>query len=363
MQLLLGNRPGLVTSWFVVSVTKAGMFEIDFLPVGNGEKSGDAITMRYSNPGGSGYVVGVVDAGFFENGEAVVEHVDHYYDTDSVDFVLSTHPDEDHISGLETVMRGLHVSTLLIHRPAQHDYPSNTGARPAEELVKLATAQGTQVVEPFAGVNLFGGSFLIAGPTEDFYEQMLSEQETTRKPASAAPSLSKRSLGEAAAAAARRALDAFPGELFFDDAGGTNPRNNSSVILSLLIEGRHLLFPSDAGVPAITNALDYLDTQGRTSSALNMLALPHHGSRHNLDRATIERLLGGRVGGELGTAVASVAAKSEMPSPRVANAVGRRGYPVFDTKRKVLCHSEGAPPRAGWSPATALPPLVEDDHD
>lgn len=94
-----------------------------------------------------------------------------------------------------------------------------------------------------------------------------------------------------------------------------------------------------------------------------MLALPHHGSRHNLDRDTIERLLGSHTNLERGTAVASVAREADMPSPRIANAAGRRGYPVFTTAGKWLLHSQDAQPRPGWGPATALPPLVEDDHD
>jgi beta-lactamase superfamily II metal-dependent hydrolase len=341
------------------------LFEIDFLPVGDGERSGDAIALRYSNPTGPGYIVGIVDAGFSDDGDALVAHVQTHYKTNAVDFVLSTHPDEDHINGMGTIMRELNVGTLLIHRPAQHGHSNNSGARPAEELVALAKGQAASFVEPFTGVGGFGGSFLIAGPTEAYYEQLLGEQAVTSKASvTAKKSLAERYLGTAATAV-RRVLDSFPGEIFFDDAGGTNPRNNSAAILSLMIDGKHMLLPSDAGVPAINQAMDYLDSQRRTLSWPNLLALPHHGSRHNLDRATIERVLGGATSEPTGIAVASISPQSpKYPSPRVANAAGRRGYPVFVTNGGGVCHrSADSPQRDGWTTLDPLPPLAETDHD
>ena len=42
-------------------------YEIDFLPVGDGEKSGDAICLRYSYDGGESWHVGVIDGGTQNN--------------------------------------------------------------------------------------------------------------------------------------------------------------------------------------------------------------------------------------------------------------------------------------------------------
>lgn len=342
------------------------MWEVDFLPVGDGERSGDAIALRFTHPQTGELVVGIVDAGFQDDGEALVAHVTSEYETNKVDFVLLTHPDADHVGGMGVVMRELEVDNLLIQRPGQHGYASNSGNKPAEELVALAEAQGATVLEPFQGANGYGGALLIAGPTEAYYEQMLAAQQVTEKSASSAMSQSWLSrAGTAVLAEARAVLDAFPGEIFFGDAGGTNPRNNSAAILSLLVDGDHLLLPSDTGVPAITQALDYLDGQGRTASYPRLFALPHHGSRHNIDRATINRVLGDHTSGWRGTAVASVSSESpKYPSPRVANAAGRRGYGVYTTAgTKFWTHSSDAPARAHYTSATPLPPLVEDDHD
>jgi hypothetical protein len=92
--------------------------------------------------------------------------------------------------------------------------------------------------------------------------------------------------------------------------------------------------------------------------------LPHHGSRHNLDRATIERVLGPTTGNRYGAAVASVSEESENPSPRVANAAGRRGYDVAVTRGQTFRYAHDAPPRPRWNaPVTILPPLAETDLD
>lgn len=341
------------------------MYEFDFLPVGDGEHSGDAIALRYTHPDTGQPVTGVIDAGFADDGDALVAHFHDYYHTNRADYVLFTHPDSDHINGAGVVMRELDVGTLLIHRPAIHGHPGNSGSRPSEELVELAVAQGSQIVEPFAGVQGFGGSLLIAGPARGYFEEMLDAQTTTTKLAASSPSFAERYFGEAgrsAVAILQKVLNAFPVELPFDDADGTNPRNNSAAIASLLIDGKHFLLPSDTGVPALSQALDYLDGVGRTAYPLGLFALPHHGSRHNIDRDTIHRILGSP--GPTGIAVASVSAESPgYPSPRVANAAGRRGYPVYTTAGKTLWHREGVAQRPGWGPAAPMPPLEESDHD
>ncbi len=110
------------------------MYEIDLFAVGEGERSGDAIALRYTIPGRTDPIVGIIDAGFLVNGEVLAEHVPRYYGTKKVDFLLSTHPDGDHINGMGEVVRELDVQCLLIHRPAKHGYSSNSGSKPAEEL-------------------------------------------------------------------------------------------------------------------------------------------------------------------------------------------------------------------------------------
>src|ERR1700749_3821995 len=65
------------------SVQGVVMHEIDLLPVGKkqGDKCGDAIAFRFRSTDDEPWVQVVVDAGFKADGEALVEHVNKYYET------------------------------------------------------------------------------------------------------------------------------------------------------------------------------------------------------------------------------------------------------------------------------------------
>src|SRR6266496_3761017 len=97
-------------------------YEIDFLPVGDGEKSGDAIALRYGSLHGrrDEQVVIVIDGGYADDGEALRAHLDQHFHTDVVDIVLSTHPDQDHVAGLEILLRSIKVHELWMHLPWAH---------------------------------------------------------------------------------------------------------------------------------------------------------------------------------------------------------------------------------------------------
>lgn len=73
------------------------MFEIDFLPAGDG--NADAICMQYSVQGG--LFVHVVDGGYGETGEKIVEHIRKYYGRDFfINHMVLSHADNDHATGL-----------------------------------------------------------------------------------------------------------------------------------------------------------------------------------------------------------------------------------------------------------------------
>lgn len=96
------------------------MVEIEFLWVGEESKTGDAITCRFTSPETGEPAIVLIDGGFIETGDRIVEHVEQHYGTSVVDLVICTHPDDDHIGGLFTVLQNLSVRRLLIHRPAQY---------------------------------------------------------------------------------------------------------------------------------------------------------------------------------------------------------------------------------------------------
>ena len=108
-------------------------YEIDFIGV-NSEKStkdADAICMRWrsgvSFDGTATYKIGVVDGGFEAHGDALVAHMNQYYFNDelnikditekSVDFIVITHPDQDHTIGIKKVLENFSVKKIYMNRP------------------------------------------------------------------------------------------------------------------------------------------------------------------------------------------------------------------------------------------------------
>ncbi|WP_143579324.1 MBL fold metallo-hydrolase [Stenotrophomonas maltophilia] len=92
----------------------ADSIELDFLAVET-SKSGDAIGVRYELNGRTR--IHVVDGGYLETGDRLVEHIAKHYGTAKVDSVVLTHPDSDHANGLRKVLERCEVGELWMHRP------------------------------------------------------------------------------------------------------------------------------------------------------------------------------------------------------------------------------------------------------
>lgn len=176
-------------------------YEIDFLPVGEESSGGDAIALRYGNLYGprSEQIVMVIDGGFTDNGKALVEHIQSYYNTDEVDVVISTHSDQDHITGLEVVLEEMQVGRLLMHLPWQHSNMLAVARRSAfkssalsekleasfqaaSDLQAIAERKGVAIVEPFAGMQSADGALRILGPSERYYNELLAQIESPGAP-------------------------------------------------------------------------------------------------------------------------------------------------------------------------------------
>ena len=285
-------------------------YEIDFLPVGEGEKSGDAIALRFGNLHGNRdeQTVVVIDGGFKETGKKLVEHIDKYYRTDYVDLAISTHPDADHVSGLTVVLEELRVGHLWMHQPWNRDGMAKLfrddrvtdksireklrkSLNGAKDLEELAGEKGILITEPFVGTVDTTQSLLVVGPTEAYYEQLLVvllEGEPVR---------AERALLGRLLAAGRKVLSMIAEGWDIEtltDEGETSPTNNTSTIILFGHDDQRVLFTADAGVPAMMNALDLLEENNFDVSNLNMVQVPHHGSKRNVGPSLLDRLLGTR---------------------------------------------------------------------
>lgn len=338
------------------------MYEVDFLKVGAEGKSGDAIAMRFSY--GSGWAVVIIDGGSTDVGQELVEHVRTWYGTSHVDLVISTHPDADHINGLTPVLEQLTVGELFIHQPwSRRSDVSDWGTECAQELVELARSRGISVTEPFTGVSRFGSMLTIVGPSVSYYESLLDEACLGSIRAAAA----SRGVAGAVAVAVRKLAGKVVEHLPIEsltDLGETTERNNSSVITLLSVDSDRLLLTGDAGIPALTAAADYLGSLPSANEPIALFQAPHHGSRRNLGPTILDRLLGKPSAVRRGEGVVSASEKApKHPSPKVTNALLRRGYPAYTTERGTICFPSRMPIRSGWGPALPLPPLDESGEE
>ncbi len=359
-------------------------YEVDAMRF-EGERSGDAFALRWSFSDGSRFIgqkVAVIDGGFRETGERLVDHIKRYYGTDQVDLVISTHPDSDHINGLKIVLEQLPVSQLAMHLPWNHteDIASmfhdgrvtdnsvsdhlRASLQGARDLETLAVARGIPIIEPFAGVSLLDGDVVFAGPSLTFYEELLPHFRGTPEPTTSA------GIVQRAAGVLRRLIESFGVETLTDE-GTTSPENESSAVTIVHPSSdRRLLFVADAGRDALTAVADALQLDETSFSDFALIQVPHHGSRHNVDPTVLNRIVGPKlpVDEKLTNAIVSAGtgAAPRHPAKQVTNAFRRRGAHVLGAHAQsgpIRISSENAPPRLNWHPVTAIPMYdeVEDD--
>lgn len=356
-------------------------FEIDFLPVGNGDSSGDAIAVRWGHPGN--YQVLIYDGGTRETGESLVRHVLAHYGTTRVDHVVSSHPDGDHASGLSVVLEKLNVQRLWMHRPWEHSTlihgyfadgrmtEASLAARlqdkmrAAYELESLAHRRDIPIAEPFLGQAI--GPFWVLSPDRDWYLHELvpafeKSPETKMKSGlgyrSARPGLMG-ALALAATAAGEWLSENWFTEHLHDDVT-TSAENESSVVLYGNLDGRGILLTGDAGIQALTRTAACAEVnQIDLPATLKLVQIPHHGSRHNVSTAALDRLIGARLpftGVAPARFACASAGKESTSHPRkvVMNAFLRRGFQPYATRGNALWYCHDMPPRDGWGPATPI---------
>lgn len=350
-------------------------YEIDFIHVGQGEDSGDAIALRFGNLFGdrSEQTIVVIDGGFKESAEDLVTHIKEYYQTNRVDLVVSTHPDADHAAGLEIVIDKLEVDCLWLHQPWNHtddiarlfkdgrvtDRSIREALRrsldTARNLERLAQAKRIPIIEPFTGVQDASGCLTVLGPTISFYESLLPDFRGTPEPKEAIGLLT-RTLAEAKEFI-HRIAETWDYETL-DDSGETTAENNTSTILLLTTDNTSMLFTADAAIPALTQVIDLLESIGFDFSTLSFIQTPHHGSRRSVGPSILDRLLGKKRKEDVKLKTAFVSASKggepKHPSKKVTNAFRRRGVWVHSTQGSTKRQHYNAPDR-GWKESTPLP--------
>lgn len=345
--------------------------EIEFLPVGENSKNGDAIVVRYGEEGN--YKIMVIDGGLTESGVKIVEHIKKYYNTSYVDFVVNTHPDSDHVSGLITVLEELEVGELWMHLPWEYSSDIHSlfkdgritdnslsekikeSLNKAYQLYELATEKEIRINEPFEGS--FIGEFQVLSPNKDWYINDLLPN-FPNMPEKKEDNVLRKGISEAFNKIWEWIEETWDKETLSENYESTGARNESSVVLHANIDNHKVLLTGDAGKQALHNSADYADLLGIELKECNFVQMPHHGSRRNVSPSVLDKIIGEKKAeGILPTTTTFVSVSKntdEHPKKVVVNAFIRRGAKVCETRGNTIRHHKNMPERPGWEALTPL---------
>lgn len=366
--------------------------EIEFLPVGEKSKAGDAIVVRYGTV--ESYELMIVDGGHQTSGELLVKHTRKYFGIDAViSHVVLTHSDADHASGLPTILSELTVKNLWLHVPWLHAAPCRPyfqnkkwtadGLQKAilkeydliGEIVKVAFNKNISIRFPFVGEKI--GPFHILSPSLDAYNLLLPQFDRTPEPDQAAieptgwwigkePSFFAKLIEKAVSKVQKWFIESWDNERL-KDGGVTSASNESSVVMyGDFGKGRRVLFTGDAGIRALSLAAYYAGQAKLPLQDFMFVQIPHHGSRRNVGPTILNLILGPIKAKESPNRVAAFvsAPKDDDTHPRmmVLNAFTRRGARVVATQGTSKIHYGGFPKRPNYRSAEIVPftPKVED---
>lgn len=344
------------------------MIEIDILPASSEKKGGDSVLVRignfdYTNSRNNQKVI-LIDSGYSENAERIKEYLTNYYQTNTIDLVVITHPDIDHISGFKTLLENnsVIIKKTYIHDPWNHTSHMFTrtidnrrtvkslGNAFDETLSKLSdildklSALKIENIEPFGYAEIKGFNLHILGPNKKFYRDNLYKFD-----------------GMEGASSQYSGSDIYESDLssyhenmpHFLDNPKTSPKNETSVIMLLQDhEGKPLaLFTGDAGVEAINKALDNADKVGIDYTGVYLFQIPHHGSIKNISKDVIDRI------SPINAYVSAPSQKAEHPSPLLINYFLNNSIPTYHIKDKngIVFYHGTQHRRPEWGVATTAP--------
>ncbi len=353
-------------------------YEIDFIGVKStkAKQDADAIVLRWKE--NNTYKVCIYDGGFKVHGEEMVEHLNKYCfaDVDEsekvIDAVVVSHPDQDHTSGLIEVFNNFKVKALYMNRPwlyAEELECNKNDGRITEKslgdrlkerysyisaLEKAAMDNGTEIYEAFQGT-VINDRLTILSPSKSFYLGLVIESDKT--PLVAESITEYHSILGAIRSIAnyiRNLIESWTEEKLRENVTTSSENEMSTVIYGEMPNEKGILLTGDAGKRALTEAMDYADTNGvNIKNDVDFYQIPHHGGRRNITPEIMNRMVGEIVEeNESGNRVAfvSCAEDSDHPLQMVVNAYVRRGVKVYSNRNGcTIHHSSGEmPERPGW---------------
>lgn len=337
--------------------------EIDLLAVGGDKSSGDAILLRYGNleEGNEKQYVIIIDGGYCGTANDIKECLKDYYNCYNVngkyiiDLVILSHTDNDHVCGLVELAKDeeIEIENILMRKPWEELDPSyfkdgriTEGSlerrlmdvfNKAAELAEIAETNDVHFMDPTTRTFEFGGAEItILGPSDKLYCEMIAASEKTPD--------------AIACEAKRQTFSAIPDEEDFEEGDEikwnydetTSAINETSIIILFEYDGQKILFTGDAGKRGLEEAIAYAEDHKIDLSNLNVIKMPHHGSRKNVYPELMDRLKGPTTRCYISCAQDD---EGHHPSKRLVNMLTQKGFKVFFTKGSNLLRSHNAPDR------------------
>lgn len=275
----------------------------------------DAFIIFYIDENNNGHLI-LIDAGNYEDGQKITNHIRKYYTNPVIDLAIVTHPDDDHYGGFIKMLEKIRdkekdaigIKKFWVNDPGNNHVDKdeikwitkqkavNVKARSVydlgdKNLLDLIDVVAIPRTEKFAGVlyKTKDGHFTymtpdfpgctILGPTKNYYEELIpnfrNDELNFHQPEDDTSYYSWEDVpdGECLSTTLDNACD------------DPSAHNQSSLIfLFEPVAGKKYLFAGDAGRDAFNNIHPHLKDKIKNVS---WLKVPHHGSKHNIDSAII----------------------------------------------------------------------------
>lgn len=348
-------------------------FEIDFLPVGDSARNGDAICLRWgynlADDKNRRQWVMAIDGGFADCGKNVVAHIEKYYKTKQIDVLVNTHPHADHVNGLEKVVESCEIKYLVMHQPWTHAGLKDVfkdgrvtsrsirqslkdGLEKAYSIASTASKRGANLLECFSPSkweNLCGVDVYVLNPSKSYYESLLPSFNVTPTDGS-----------NDGARRVEFSEELYPAVYYpLTDDGVTSAENNSGIVLAFALPknvGGMVMLTGDAGIPALENAVEEAIRCGLDlKKDISFFQIPHHGSIQNLGPTVLNKifenpeLLVPNKKTKIAYVSVSKGHDNQHPSKHVINALEDRGVECYMTNGQAIRKTFGdVPVRPGW---------------
>lgn len=352
-------------------------YELEFIGI-NKETSrdADAICFRYYDESKRRYIIGVFDGGTKDHGEELKNHIIKYYfngeQNGTIDFVICSHSDLDHASGLSVILENFIVNELYVNRPweliddlfekvndgritkASLEERLRKTYSYVDSLEKIANEKKISIRNAFEGTEI-SDKLKVLSPSKEFYIDLLVESNKTPLEESITESTNS-SFFSKMVNNIKMVFETWTKELLREDVK-TSAENETSVILLGDMEEQQFLLTGDAGIRALKNAINYAKELDYELKQVDIQQIPHHGGRHNVSPSILDDLIGKKKEENEKTnihAFVSVSKISDHPLKMVVNAYKRRGASVFEARKYTVRHQFNIPDREGWGPTQEL---------